>query len=98
MFAPLFPDRLWKARIRWTRPREYYLVRRKRTRADRDAHFYTILSRKKSRLEVHYIGKTYKNEVWSRLSQPDHCRRLKVLQRKFQNRKLLVSHGILRIE
>jgi hypothetical protein len=94
-FNLVFPNRLWKAEIRWTKPRKREDVCKARTNEDAEAHFYMILGRLGSRYAIHYIGKTYRSEVWLRLQQGDHCRRLTTLKRDFPRKEWLVSHGIL---
>lgn len=95
MLVPLFPERVWKVRLSRTKPRDYEKARAARTSADGKAHFYMILSRKEGRTRIHYIGKTYKSEVWVRLNQADHQWRIKELREDFPKSEWLVSHGVL---
>src|SRR2546430_2052971 len=95
MLIPIFPDRLWKVRLRWTKPRSYELTKSKRARQDGTAHFYMILGKKHRSAKLLYLGKTYVGEVWMRLRNPDHQRRLQKLRTKFPGYRLFVSHGVL---
>ena len=95
---PLYDDESWDVAIKWTKPARYEAVREEGSQYDEQAFLYLITARfsSKSR-KVLYVGKTFKQWVSKRLSQPDHKRRYKKIVSDYSHHKFEVSHGLLTV-
>jgi len=93
------PDEIiTKVAITWTRPIDYDRLIETSHPKDDEAHLYMITARFSTKTsKIVYIGKTYKQNVSTRLKQPDHKKRRKLLHRKYKKHKLRVSLGLVSI-
>ncbi len=96
---PRDESEFWDVAVQWTRPILYDTVRSMGTEYDETACLYLITARfaSKSRKLI-YVGKTYRQYVSKRLSQPDHLRRYAGIVANYPHHKIEVVHGLLSIE
>ncbi len=94
----LFEEDFWDVEINWSRPALYENVIEYGAELDDKAFLYMITAKFGSnKSKILYIGKTYKQTVNIRLSQNDHHKRYKNIQKKYPRHKLYVSCGTVQI-
>lgn len=95
---PLYEDEFWDVSIEWKLPTEYSRLLVDGSKHDGSAHLYMISARfAKSPPKGKYIGKTWHQDVSTRLKQPDHKKRFAAFKGVHPDHRFYVSHGILSI-
>ncbi|WP_047533509.1 hypothetical protein [Methylotenera sp. N17] len=93
---PLYPDEAWDVTVQWTKPKEYESLIIEGSQYDEYADLYLISAKySKSTAKGLYIGKTWKQQVSTRIKQKDHKSRYAAFTGIYPNHKFFVSHGII---
>ena len=95
----LYEEYYWKAKIKWSKPRNYEKVKKYGSKYDETAYFYKITGKYLNNVsKLLYLGKTYDQCVSLRLNQKDHIQRYKRISKEFPKHQLFLSFGELFLE
>lgn len=91
--APDFVD--VEAVINWSKPYPYEVLFTGHADEDETAHFYAIIAYEDKDWWTYYFGMVYDQCISDRQKQPDHRRRLEMLQKDNPKRNFRITLGVL---
>lgn len=91
---PVFDDDFWKVTVRWSKPISYQTAKDRGSIHDLTANLYMISVRFSDKAHKPiYIGKTYEQDIQTRLKQPDHRSRYAAIVKHHPKHKVFVRYG-----
>lgn len=91
---PVFEDDFWDVTIDWSKPIPYVHARDQGSDYDAYANLYVISARYSTNThKAIYIGKTFKQNIQTRLKQPDHRARYAAIVKNYPKHKVFVRYG-----
>ena len=95
---PVYDDDFWEVKIHWSKPITYQAAKVHGSVYDDGANLYMISVRFSDKNhKLVYIGKTYKQNVQTRLKQPDHTKRHAEIVKNYPKHVVFVRYGKIKV-
>jgi hypothetical protein len=96
---PVFEDDYWDVAIQWTKPISYDKAKNEGSKHDEFAYLYMISVRySTNKHKPVYIGKTFEQDVQTRLKQYDHVARYKKISNAHPKSRIFVRYGLVSMD